>query len=121
MATFWAMLNNEKTIGSTLHYIRDKGIDTGDVITIDTINVDYSKTYLGNVLRLYQQGIISMANAVKHIEQHKVCPTSVEQENAGSYYGFPTEEQCQAFKNKGLALFNYDEIVELASQFQTNQ
>ena len=32
MATFRAMLNGEQKIGTTLHYISDPGIDTGDII-----------------------------------------------------------------------------------------
>ena len=53
MATFRAMLNQEPEIGSTLHYIQDSGIDTGDIISIASIPLARDKSYLANVLSLY--------------------------------------------------------------------
>ena len=33
MATFWALLNKESEIGTTLHFIEDSSIDTGSIVT----------------------------------------------------------------------------------------
>ena len=40
MATFWAMLNNEQTAGTTLHYISDASIDTGSIVASSALSVD---------------------------------------------------------------------------------
>ena len=49
MATFWAMLNGDKTLAATLHYISDNTIDTGEIIADSTINVQAEKSYLWHV------------------------------------------------------------------------
>jgi methionyl-tRNA formyltransferase len=46
MTTFWAMLNGETTIGTTLHYINDANIDAGDIVDTTTIKADSSRSYL---------------------------------------------------------------------------
>ena len=53
MATFWAMLNGDKTLEATLHYISDNTIDTGGIIASSAISVQTEKSYLWHVLSLY--------------------------------------------------------------------
>ena len=56
MATFRAMLNGESEIASTLHFIQDSGVDTGDIISTVAVAVEPDKSYLLNVLNLYVGG-----------------------------------------------------------------
>jgi methionyl-tRNA formyltransferase len=111
MATFWAMLNGEKTIGTTLHYIDDANIDTGDIVDTTTMKVDSSRSYLSHVLELYQQGSNLMANTVNKIASGKTiaCQPQID---AGNYYSFPNDEKLSAFTAKGLTLVDEQELIQ---------
>ena len=116
MACFRAMQNGDKEIATTLHYIRDASIDTGDIISINKINTDYQKSYLWNVLNLYQGGVATVVEAVKQIETKGVAKTSA-QEGSGNYYSFPTLQDIETFKQKGMRLFDHSEMIELAGRY----
>lgn len=51
----WALINDEKEIGMTVHYI-DQGIDTGDIILQETLPVSWEDTY-GSLLPRVQEKI----------------------------------------------------------------
>jgi methionyl-tRNA formyltransferase len=105
MATFRAMLNAEPLIGSTLHYIRDRGIDTGDIISIERIAVDPDCSYLLNVLRLYPQGCDQILRAVNAINHKQPLPGQPQQ-GQPSYYSFPNSEEIEQFCAFGYRLFD---------------
>lgn len=109
MATFRAMLNREETIGSTLHYIVDAGIDTGPVVGRAPLPADPQRTYLANVLALYPPGCAMVVDAVRRIEAGET-PGSIEQRNEGRYYSSPAEEDIARFEQAGLRLFDGTEL-----------
>lgn len=90
MATFWAMLNKESRIGTTLHFIENNTIDTGSIIQCSNINVDYQKSYFWNTLSLYESGCTNIASAVNQIEQNQKILSSPQVDN-GDYYSYPLE------------------------------
>ncbi|WCN09144.1 formyl transferase [Marinomonas mediterranea] len=71
MATFWSMLNDEKEIGTTLHYIEDGSIDSGRILSKSRFEVDKNKSYLWHVLNLYVSGVELILNAIFLIEKIK--------------------------------------------------
>jgi methionyl-tRNA formyltransferase len=109
MACFRAMHNGDKYIASTLHYICDGSIDTGNVISHYKMPLDYHASYLANVLALYKGGVESIVDAIKQIHAQGVAE-SQPQSPAGNYYSFPTEGDLQAFRDKGLRLFDHDDV-----------
>ncbi len=111
MATFWAMLNGEKVIGTTLHFINDSRIDAGNIIATSKMNVDYEKSYLWHVLHLYIDGCELISTAITSIVNGKKLVTSSQSEN-GSYYTFPSETDLSSFKEKGRVLFDEKEVVD---------
>jgi len=116
MATFYAMLNGETEIGTTLHTISDAGIDTGDIVDSTRMPLDYKHSYLWNVLQLYPAGVDCMVAAVEHISQG-VVPACSPQPAAGNYYSFPTSELLHDFGEKGFRLYDVDEILEFAQHY----
>lgn len=111
MATFWAMLNQEKRIGTTLHYIEDDSIDTGSIIAQSHLSVDTSKSYLWHVLSLYTKGVDLIVDAVKQINIKKRLKTA-EQQSTGGYFTFPKASDLNRFREMGLKLFDQQEYVE---------
>ena len=116
IASFRAMLNGDKELASTLHYIDDSSIDTGKVIGISCLPMDSSKSYLWHVLALYEDGCRLMLENVLKIgggEEIKCLP----QEASGNYFSFPEQQDLERFREKGLRLFDSNELVEIAKRF----
>lgn len=104
MATFWAMLNREASIGSTLHRIVDSGIDTGPVVAISRRPADYTQTYLWNVLSLYADGAAAVADSIEALARGDDVPGTIQPSGAGAYYSAPGPGDVRAFLAAGLRL-----------------
>jgi len=118
MATFRAMLNGEKNIYMTLHSIDDSTIDTGNIFATSSIAVDYDKSYLWNVLSLYEEGCQILAEAVSVINNGQSLQ-GYEQADGGSYYSFPSNSEVASFIKQGHCLVNTTDIVALAKKFMS--
>lgn len=68
MATFWALLNKEQRIGTTLHFIEDSTIDTGAIISQSLVDANYGESYLWNVLHIYKAGCANVLSATEVIQ-----------------------------------------------------
>jgi|TARA_B110000879_G_C11181155_1_gene518447 methionyl-tRNA formyltransferase len=112
MATFRAMLNGDAEIASTLHFIQDSGVDTGDIISTRPIPVVADKSYLFNVLNLYAGGCDQILQAVAAVDAGQPLTAEPQQGSAG-YFSFPTEDELAAFFARGQQLFDgTDRAVE---------
>ena len=116
MATFRAMLNEDNKVGTTLHYINDSSIDTGKVIAKSSMAIDKSKSYLWHVLELYSDGCELILDAVDRVAERGSVPCR-EQEGEGSYYTFPTVEELEEFRLKGLKLVDEQEVLALSKRY----
>lgn len=111
MATFWAMLNDEKEIGTTLHYIDDSTIDTGRIISSSKFEVNKKKSYLWHVLQLYVSGVALIMSAISRIENNEQLQT-FPQPISGQYFSFPEADDLLEFGNKGFCMINETEIID---------
>lgn len=114
MATFWAMLNDEPEIGCTLHRIVDSGIDTGPVIGVSRARTAAGKSYLANVLGLYQGGGELVADAIDAIAAGKPIPGTRQIGSGGRYYSTPGAGDIERFLGKNMILAD---ATELKSHF----
>ncbi len=115
MATFWAMLNGDDKLGTTLHFIDDSTIDTGRVIATSTFAVQADKSYLWHVLSLYFGGCQLISQAIENIVGDGELET-ITQPDAGGYYTFPTQTELDLFQEKCGNLFNESEILTLLNR-----
>ncbi|PWK53686.1 formyl transferase [Pleionea mediterranea] len=116
MATFWAMLNSEAYAGTTLHYIQNSRIDEGDIIASTELAIDNNKSYLWHLLELYPDGCEAILTAVKRIEQSESIITRP-QPDTGHYYSYPTIDDLELFKNKGLKLYDATEVMPFLRRY----
>lgn len=116
MATFRAMEQNDPECGTTLHYINDSAIDSGEIITISKQMLDYQRSYLHNTLSLYEAGIKDVMNAINEIENTGKC-LSYPVNSKGSYFSFPCEQELEDFKQKGHKLYEYQDVIDIAKSF----
>jgi len=115
MATFHAMLEANGQIGSTLHRIRDRGIDTGEIIQSFPVTASPGRSYLANVLSLYPRGCAEMVNAALTLHSGKPLKTE-QQPDSDSYYRLPSAEQITHFTEAGLQLCHGRELDEFLAQ-----
>ncbi|MEX2496218.1 MAG: formyl transferase [Woeseia sp.] len=120
MATFWAMLNNEGFIGSTLHYVVDGSIDTGPIVARAAMPADRRRSYLANVLALYPAGCKRVVEAVRRLE-HGEAVACRPQLPGGCYYSAPSGEKVLQFQQAGLRLFDGDELQQFLQERMTGE
>lgn len=104
MASFWAMLNGEPDIGTTLHRIIDSGIDTGPVIGISRIQTRPTDSYLANVLRLYADGSEMLASAISDLARGNPVSGEPQAGGGGHYFSVPDAAAIERFRSKSLYL-----------------
>jgi len=82
--TAWAILNNEKQFGITIHKV-DTGIDTGDILVQTIYNIDDEETGYELYLRAMRLGARLLIDNFDNIINQKIEP--LKQPIGGSYYG----------------------------------
>mgnify|MGYP000701744814 CR=1 FL=1 len=124
MATFRAMQQADPECGTTLHYINDSGIDNGEIISISKQAINYQRSYLFNTLAVYKQGVkdlIAAINTIEKTEKHSVKTSNQQvnqkQNSQVNYYSFPTECELKSFQKRGLKLYEYRDIIDVAKNF----
>lgn len=116
LATFRAMLNQESEVGCTLHYIRDAGIDTGDIVAIHRQPLQ-ERSLLRNILDLYPPGIEMLRRALQILEQGGELPTVAQQRGEGAYYSYPTSEEWDRFTRGGGRVADPSDLQQLLLRY----
>lgn len=100
MASFWAILNGEKNLGMTLHYITDSGIDTGAIIGFSKSEIDWNSPLIKNISALYIDGIQLLAQVLNKISVgEKIDVTDQKILGVGQYFSYPKSEDVQRFSS----------------------
>ena len=120
MATFRALSNAEHEIGTTLHYISDPGIDTGEIIGQTRLPVAAGRSYLWHVLQLYPPACSLLAETVAQIDAGQ-RPLARPQPPGGHYYSFPDEADITHFLRAGYTLYDTDDITDIARAYLGHQ
>ncbi|MEP2667391.1 MAG: formyl transferase [Cyclobacteriaceae bacterium] len=112
LGTFRSILNGDKKIGSTLHYITDSGIDTGKIIHISEQNISPDKSVLWHIINLYPQACAQLGELIHQLNTQKEIQ-STRQQGSGNYYTFPTQEDFDRLKDSKIELYNLDEYTDI--------
>ena len=116
MASFRALLAGEEQLGTTIHFISDPGIDTGEIIATTGTPVSPGKSYLWHVLALYPPACEKLLACVAALARGEDLPSRPQGEG-GQYFSFPEEQDLAAFFDRGWALFDTDEISDIAKRY----
>ena len=114
MATYRAMVNGDADIGSTLHFIQDSGVDTGDILSVAKIPLQPQISYLLNVLNLYTAGCDQLVDALQRLDAGQILEAQPQQ-GEPNYFTFPDQQQLAAFFAMGYQLFDSEEIEAIAA------
>jgi len=119
MASFQALLHDEKKLGTTLHYITDKNIDTGDIIDIAYINNDKQKSYFWHLDQLYIVGCSMLLKNINEIALGSI-PKGNSQSGKGKYFSVPTNAEIAKFHKKGYVFYSTEDYKEIIKKFIAN-
>lgn len=98
LPSFWAILNGEKKLGTSLHFISDAGIDSGDVIAFSEGEIDWDLSLSANINRLYSSGCRLVCEAIEKIAAGKAINRITQKSlGAGQYFSYPTMEEVRRF------------------------
>jgi methionyl-tRNA formyltransferase len=97
LATFRSMLVGEKEIGTTLHFINNKSIDVGDIISISRHKVDYKKSLMVNIFKLYPGGVVMISDLIKKIDLGLKIRATAQDKSLGKYFSYPSGEDIKKF------------------------
>jgi methionyl-tRNA formyltransferase len=117
LATFRAMLSQATEIGCTLHYIRDAGIDTGDIVAIRCRPLQREQSLLRNILNLYPAGIEMLCTALQTLEHGGDLSSSVQQRGEGNYYSYPTAQEWDEFTRRGLRVADPSDLEQVVLSY----
>jgi len=112
MATFYAMLDGESSMGATLHRIVDSRIDSGPTVSGVELELDYQRTYAANVAQLYPPGVTLIVDAIEQLI-HRGRVSSNIARGLASYHTFPQQKELLEFAGQGFKLFSDDDFLEL--------
>jgi methionyl-tRNA formyltransferase len=98
LASFWAILNGEKKIGTTLHFISDSGIDSGDIIGFSESEIDWNSSLSSNINKLYEGGCALLSRNIEKISAgEKIVAKKQSEFAAGRYFSYPKSEDVKKF------------------------
>ncbi len=96
---FWAMMNNEKRIGITVHFVNE-GIDAGDIIIQEALEIGSDDTFESIYERVIRKTPDLLLKAVDLIKKDGSVLKKNDTSEA-SYYSYPTKMDIARFKKLG--------------------
>jgi len=104
---FWCLLNEEKHVGVTVHYI-DEGIDSGPIIYRRKIKVTRLDTEDTLYWKCVREGENLLEAAILDISKKRVKTLT---NLGGKYYSFPTSKAVNRFRAKGKYFVNFKDYL----------
>lgn len=104
----WALINDEKEFGITVHYI-DEGIDTGDIILQETYPITDEDNYGTLLLTAYDECARILYSAIKMIQDGNVTPTKQQDiDPIGMYCGMRVQgDEIIDWNQTSREIFNF--------------
>jgi methionyl-tRNA formyltransferase len=99
LPTFWAMVNEERETGVTVHFMSE-GIDGGSIILQRTVPIRQDETLLSLMRRTKRVAADLVLEAIKEFEAGTVSPVP-NPPDEGTYFSFPTREDVARFRALG--------------------
>lgn len=100
---------DERRYGWTLHRI-DKGIDTGNIVSLSDLRINSSKTAWKLNIEMAQNGANLVQNAFQQLLRGSILQGYPQDPSKGKYYTYPTDAELESWKNK-IRLFDPAEVA----------
>ena len=120
LGTLHAIKENNSTMGCTLHTIPNSGIDTGEIIEIAKLDVNFSKSLFWNIIQLYPLGVEMITKTLKKIELDHCLKTQEQNLEEGKYFSLPTANDFEHVKNLGMEIITLKDYQDVLTNFVLN-
>lgn len=105
---FWSLLNNEKNVGYTIHFI-DKGIDSGAILTQKKIKIIKNDTEDSLYMRCVREGSEALNRSIEKFANSRILKGKIRK--GGSYYSFPDKKSVNKFLASGKRFYNIKQFI----------
>lgn len=114
-----AIIRKDEEYGCTLHWILDPypKIDNGPIIEHFKRQPDFDKSLLWNCFQLYVPVAGMLLRTLEGIKANKITKDLPEQENTGTYFSVPTQEDVDRLKEMDMPIFDVNELHQLLQQY----
>lgn len=96
---FWAMLNDEREIGISVHFMNEK-YDDGRIIVQEKINVEPDDTFFSLYAKVIEKTPGLFLEAIRRITENDIPKISNRAED-GEYFSYPEKADIRLFEKKG--------------------
>ena len=117
--TFWCMKDGDTHSACSLHWI-DRGIDTGPIVTVRRMELDYSKSFFVNWLANYANGAEMIAETVMALGEGQTLPAIPQDKANTRYVPKPTSADFEAFRASGRRLIDATDYLDLIGRYLPN-
>ena len=119
IASFRALMADEREIGCTLHYITDATIDTGPVVARARVPVVRERSLFWHVLSLYPPGIALLVDALGRLAAAETLDAHTQ--SGGTYFSYPRADEWEEFLRRGWRVADPEDLRELFSRYLPGQ
>ena len=113
MGTLHNLKENKNKYGCTLHYISNRGIDTGEIIAIAKRDIIKEKSLLWHIVQLYPIGCQLISDSLEELKMSNRLPTIKQNMEEGNYFSVPTKSDFASLKANGIKSFNAEDYIEI--------
>lgn len=114
--TFWCMKAGEADTACTLHWI-DRGIDTGPLLEVRPLALDYTRSLFSNWIANYGNGAQMIEDAVLALGRGKQLPSIAQVDSERHYVPKPTPEDFAALAARGVRLVDTADYLDLLARY----
>lgn len=107
---FWAMAENVRNVGVTLHYL-DTGIDTGAIISQKAMLIQPHESEHAAYLRLTHLGADMLISFMHQVLAGKKIKGAPMKKAKGSYYSLPTRDAVERLYRNGYSIVRRTELL----------
>ncbi len=114
--TFWCMKDGDPEAACTLHWI-DRGIDTGPIVTVSRMPLDYQRSFFANWIANYENGAQMIADTVLALGRGETLPSTQQDKANTRYVPKPTSADFDAFRASGRRLIDPADYLDLIGRY----
>ena len=117
--TFWCMKEGDSHAACTLHWM-DHGIDSGNLVEVRPMALDYSRSFFANWMANYSNGAQMIVDAILTLGRSGELPSIVQDAAQRRYVATPTRKDFAAFFAAGCRLIDPDDFLDLMARYLPN-
>ncbi|MGB7479129.1 MAG: formyltransferase family protein [Burkholderiaceae bacterium] len=114
--TFWCMKDGDRDAACTLHWI-DAGIDSGPLVEVRPLPLDYSRSLFSNWIANYENGARLIADAVATLAAGNRLPALEQDAGSRRYVPKPSAADFADFAARGRRLIDGADYLELLGRY----